>query len=69
MLVSGYQAIDMYRIVLPVKFNGGLSISVLRNKQLLKKVEVKKFKILIFNSRHLKKDGQNHFVCAEFCEQ
>jgi hypothetical protein len=36
-LVSGYQSIDMHCIVLPVKFDGALSISVLRNKQLLKK--------------------------------
>jgi hypothetical protein len=36
LLVSGYQSIDMHCIVLPVKFDGGLSISVLRNKQLFK---------------------------------
>jgi hypothetical protein len=33
MLVSGYQSIEMQRIVLPVKFDGGLFISVLRNEQ------------------------------------
>jgi hypothetical protein len=43
MLVSGYQSIDMLCIVLPGKFDGGLSISVLRNKQLFKKKEAKKF--------------------------
>jgi hypothetical protein len=32
---------DMHCIVLPVKFDSGLSISVLRNKQLLKKMDVK----------------------------
>jgi hypothetical protein len=36
-LDSGYQSIDMHCIVLPVKFDGELSISVLRNKQLFKK--------------------------------
>jgi hypothetical protein len=40
-LVSGYQSVDMHRIVLPLKFDGGLSISVLRNKQLFEKREVK----------------------------
>jgi hypothetical protein len=35
-LLSGYQSIDMHCIVLPVKFDGRLSISVLRNKQLFK---------------------------------
>jgi hypothetical protein len=40
-LVSGYQSIDMHCIVSPVKFDGGLSISVLRNKQPLKKMTVK----------------------------
>jgi hypothetical protein len=40
-LVSGYQSIDLHCIVLPVKFDGGLSISVLRNKQLFKKMDVK----------------------------
>jgi hypothetical protein len=39
-LDSGYQPRDMHCIVLTVKFDGGLSISVLRNKQLLKKKEV-----------------------------
>jgi hypothetical protein len=37
MLVSWYQSIEMQRIVLPVKFDGGLYISVLRNMQLLTK--------------------------------
>jgi hypothetical protein len=36
-LVSGYQSIDIYGIVLFVKFDVGLSISVLRNKQLVEK--------------------------------
>jgi hypothetical protein len=36
-LLSGYQSIDMRCIVLPVKFDGGLSIPILRNKQLFKK--------------------------------
>jgi hypothetical protein len=36
-LVSGYQSIEMYLIVLPVKFEGGLPSSVLRNKQLYQK--------------------------------
>jgi hypothetical protein len=33
MFVSGYQSIDMRCIVVPVKFEGGLSISFLRKKQ------------------------------------
>jgi hypothetical protein len=33
MLVSGYQSIYMHCIVLSVKFDGGLSISVLKNKR------------------------------------
>jgi hypothetical protein len=37
MFVSGYQSIDMHCSVLPVKFDGGLSISVLKNGQLLTK--------------------------------
>jgi hypothetical protein len=47
-------------IVLPVKFNGGLSISVLRNKQLFKK-GAQKFTFSVgsdffnFKLRHLKK--------------
>jgi hypothetical protein len=59
--VSGNQSIDMHCIMLPVKSDGTLSISVLRNKQLFKKMEVKSshFQIvlmfLIFKSRHLKK--------------
>jgi hypothetical protein len=35
--VSGYQSIDMHCIVSPVKFDSGLFMSVLRNKQLFKK--------------------------------
>jgi hypothetical protein len=42
MLVSEFPSIDMHCIVLPVKFDGGLSISVLRNKQLFKKKKKKK---------------------------
>jgi hypothetical protein len=37
MHVSGYQSIDMHCIVLPVKFDGRLAISVLRNEQLFTK--------------------------------
>jgi hypothetical protein len=33
-LDSGYPSIDMHYIVLIVKFDGGLSIAVLRNKQI-----------------------------------
>jgi hypothetical protein len=36
-LLSGYQSIDMHFIVLPVKFDSRLSISVLRNKHFKKK--------------------------------
>jgi hypothetical protein len=36
-LVSGYQSIEMLGIVLPVKIDGGLSISVLRNEQVFTK--------------------------------
>jgi hypothetical protein len=43
--VSVYQLIDMHSIALPVKFDGGLSISFLRKKQLLKYV-FKKIPIL-----------------------
>jgi hypothetical protein len=43
--VSGYQLIDMHCIALPVKFDGGLSISFLRKKQLFK---------IHFNPRQLK---------------
>jgi hypothetical protein len=42
MLVSEYQSIDMLCIVLSVKFEGGLSILVLRNKQLYKKKRTSK---------------------------
>jgi hypothetical protein len=41
MLVSGYHSIDMHFIMLHVKFDNELSISVLRNKQLYKKRDVK----------------------------
>jgi hypothetical protein len=37
MLVSGYQSIDMLCIVLFVKFDGGLSMLIWRNKQLFYK--------------------------------
>jgi hypothetical protein len=47
-LVSGYPSIDMHLIVLPVRFEGGLSIQVLRNKQLFKKLDIKKFRIFSF---------------------
>jgi hypothetical protein len=55
MLVSGYQSINMHCIVLPIKFDDGLSISVLRNKQLYKKMEVKSShfqKVLICTDDH-----------------
>jgi hypothetical protein len=57
-LLSGYQSIDMHYILLSAKFYGGLSISVLRNRQLFEKNEVKKSSQLfsIFKPRHLKKD-------------
>jgi hypothetical protein len=35
-LVPGYHSIDMHSIMLHVKFDGGLFISVLINKQLFK---------------------------------
>jgi hypothetical protein len=37
MYVSGYQSIDVLCIVLSVKFDGGPSISVLKNNQLYEK--------------------------------
>jgi hypothetical protein len=37
LLVSGYHSIDMHCNVLPVKFDGGLSISFLRKKELFTK--------------------------------
>jgi hypothetical protein len=40
-IISWYQSIDMYCIVLPVKFDDGLSISVLRKKHLFEKRENK----------------------------
>jgi hypothetical protein len=43
MLVFRYQSIDIYCIVLPVECDGGLSISVLRNKQLFKENGRQKF--------------------------
>jgi hypothetical protein len=62
-LVSGYQSIDIYCIVLPVNFDGGLSISVLRNKQLFteirdsKPISSQKAQIFEpFKPRHLEKD-------------
>jgi hypothetical protein len=58
MLVSEYQSIDMHCIVLPVKFDDRLSISVLRNKQHFKKNGRQKFPFSdfeIFQPRHLKK--------------
>jgi hypothetical protein len=39
MFVSGYQSIHMHRIMMPVKFDSGLSISVQRNKQFFKKLK------------------------------
>jgi hypothetical protein len=42
-LVSRYQSIDMHYIVLLVKYNGGLSISVLRNRKFFKKNGSQKF--------------------------
>jgi hypothetical protein len=60
-LVSEYQAIDMHCIVFHAKFYGGLLITVLRNKQRLKKNGGQKFTssiveiFLIFQPRHLKK--------------
>jgi hypothetical protein len=51
-LVSGYQLVDMHCIVVPVKFDGGLSISFLRKKLLLLKKGVSK--VLHFQ----KKKGQ-----------
>jgi hypothetical protein len=45
-LVPEYQSIDIQCIVLPVKFDGGLSISVPRNKQLFEKK--RKSKVHIF---------------------
>jgi hypothetical protein len=41
--ISGYQSIDMCFIVVPVEFDGGLYISVLRNKQLFTKKKGQKF--------------------------
>jgi hypothetical protein len=46
MLVSGYQSIDMHCIVVPVKFDGGLSIPFLRKKQLSQKNSDQKFTFL-----------------------
>jgi hypothetical protein len=35
--VSWYQAVDMHYIMVPVKYDGGSNMSVLRNKQLFTK--------------------------------
>jgi hypothetical protein len=65
-LVSGYQSIDMRYIMFFVKFYAGLSISVLRNKQLFKKKKKKmEVKSLHF---HLGK-GFNFFGPHFFCER
>jgi hypothetical protein len=55
-LVSGYQSIDMQRIMLPVKFDSGLFISALRNKQLYTKKGGSKL--------HIFKKFQNFFYFA-----
>jgi hypothetical protein len=52
-LVSGYQSINMHCIVLPVIFDGGLSITFMRNRQLLTK-------------KRGKKDGPEFCVQQEF---
>jgi hypothetical protein len=52
MLVSGCQSVDIRCIVLPVEFDGALSISVLRNKQLFfkeKEVKSSQFKKVNFS--------------------
>jgi hypothetical protein len=77
--VSGYQSIDIHCIVLSVKFDGGLSISVLRNKQLLKKMEWKvhivKYKLRFFDFQSPLFEERTdlekfHFFGAHFsCEQ
>jgi hypothetical protein len=68
-LISGYQSIDMHCIVLPAKFDAGLCISVLRNKQLLKKRTSNIFQVvqiyIIFKPRILKK-GQTLWKNAYF---
>jgi hypothetical protein len=43
MFVSGYLPIHMHCIMIPVKFDGGMSISVQRNKQLFQKTGDQKF--------------------------
>jgi hypothetical protein len=40
-LVSGCPSIDMHGIIHAVKFDGGLFISVMRNKQMFEKMDVK----------------------------
>jgi hypothetical protein len=40
--VSGYQLLDMHCMALPVKFDGGLFISLLRKSSSLKKKKKKK---------------------------
>jgi hypothetical protein len=47
-LFYGYQSIDIQCIVLSVKFDGGLFISVLRNKQLFTKKRAKSLHFQIF---------------------
>jgi hypothetical protein len=41
-LVSENPSIDMHCIVVPAKFDGGLSLSILRNKQLFTKKRASK---------------------------
>jgi hypothetical protein len=61
MLVSVNQSIDMLCIVLSVKFDGGPFISVLKNKQLYKKMDVK--------SLHFQKAPIFQFVKLPFEER
>jgi hypothetical protein len=71
MYFSLYQSIGMLRIVLPVKFDGGLSISVLRNEQLFTKngggskpISFQKAQIFKpFKPRHLE---ESHFSWTRF---
>jgi hypothetical protein len=51
MQVSWYQTLATQCIVLPVKFDAGLPISVLRNKQLFDKKDVKSW-LLLWSLRH-----------------
>jgi hypothetical protein len=70
--VSGYQPIDIHLIVLPVKFDGSLSISVLKNKQFLKKMERQKStfskssEFFNFPIPTLEKRTDPHFFGAHF---